>query len=275
MPDIRRMRPLLGTYVEVAACGPLAVAGIAAAFASLELSQARWSFQARDSELSRLNAEPGCWVALSSSTLQLLRLARAMAGVSGGRFDTTVGGSLVLDGHLPDHGGPVPLRRGEAADIELGFRRARLRRPVRLTLDGIAKGYAVDLAVRALCRAGVSSGSVNAGGDLRVFGGMATPVQRREADGRLTPLGRVREAALASSRTGRPGSDFPACVVGAIGSAEGRAHEVVTVMAATAWRADALTKVAAATPTHERASAIAALGGHLVSRPLHEQRRAA
>jgi FAD:protein FMN transferase len=275
MPDMRRMRPLLGTYVEVAACGPQAAAGLAAAFASLDASHARWSFQARDSELTRLNAEPCRWVTLSPATLRLLRLARAMARASGGRFDATVGGGLVLDGHLPDHGGPAPLRRGEAADIELGPHQARLRRPVRLTLDGIAKGYAVDVAVRALRHAGVGSGSVNAGGDLRVFGDRVMPVQRREADGRFTPLGGVRQAAMASSHAGRPSGDFAAWVIGAAGSAESRSHEVVTVMAATAWRADALTKVAVATPAHERAAAVARLGGHLVSVPVHEQRRAA
>jgi len=39
-----------------------------------------------------------------------------------------------------------------------------------IDLGGIAKGYAVDLAVAALQDAGAISGCVNAGGDLRVFG---------------------------------------------------------------------------------------------------------
>jgi thiamine biosynthesis lipoprotein ApbE len=37
-------------------------------------------------------------------------------------------------------------------------------------LGGIAKGFAVDRAVKALKCAGLASGVVNAGGDLRVFG---------------------------------------------------------------------------------------------------------
>lgn len=272
MPDVRRMRPLLGTYVEVAAFGPGAQAAAEAAFTSLEGSQARWSFQSPDSELTRLNQRPGDVVALGAPTLRLLRLARALAIASGGRFDVTVGGGLVLDGHLPDHGGPVPLRRGEAADLELLPRAARLRRPVRLVLDGIAKGFAVDLAVQAMRRAGVVSGWVNAGGDLRVFGDAVLPVQRREADGRLTPLGAVRDAALASSHTGRPGAEFPAAVVGAC---DDRAA-VLSVMARSAWRADALTKVAAATPQAARADTVAALGGHLLpSRDAHDDRLAA
>lgn len=254
------MRPLLGTFVEVAAFGCHAQAAVEAAFAALDAAHARWSFHAPDSELTQLNRRPGELVALGGSTLRLLRVARAVSLASGGLFDATVGGALVLDGHLPDHGGPVPLRRGEAADIEVLPRAARLRRPVRLVLDGIAKGFAVDMAVQAMRRAGAVSGWVNAGGDLRVFGDAVLPVHRREADGRLTPLGGVRQAAMASSHTGRPGREFPAVVVGACGDAP----EVLSVMARSAWRADALTKVAAATPRALRARAVAALGGHLL-----------
>jgi FAD:protein FMN transferase len=263
MRELRRMRPLLGTYVEVAAQGPHAAGGLRAAFDSLEGSQARWSFQSPDSELTGLNARPGEWVTVCDATLRLLRLARAMSQASGGRFDATVGGALVLDGHLPDHAGPVPLRRGEAHDLELSRSAARLRRPVRLTLDGIAKGYAIDLAVRALQSAGVRAGWVNAGGDLRVFGEALLPVWRREADGRVQPLGQLRDAALASSRVGVPSGEFPACLVGASDDSA----EVITVLARRAWRADALTKVAAALPQNERAGRVAALGGHLVEAP--------
>jgi FAD:protein FMN transferase len=264
MAELRRMRPLLGTYVEVCARGPAARAASEAAFASLEAAQARWSFQARDSELSRLNRNPGRRVALRPETLRLLRLARALTRRSGGTFDCTVGGTLVRQGVLPDHGGPEPLARGEADDIEIGARWARLRRPLRLTLDGIAKGYAVDLAIGILRRHGAHAGWVNAGGDLRVFGDLALPVQRREAGGSFTALGALRNAALASSRAGFdcPCDDFPGCIVGRPGQAP--APGVWTVLARSAWRADALTKVAAAAAPAGRAALIRSLGACLV-----------
>jgi thiamine biosynthesis lipoprotein len=41
---------------------------------------------------------------------------------------------------------------------------------VKIDLGGIAKGFAVDCAVEALQRQGITDGLVNAGGDLRVFG---------------------------------------------------------------------------------------------------------
>jgi len=106
----------------------------------------------------------------------VLDLARRLTVSSAARFDCTVGGELVARGVLPDHGPARCLPRGTADDIEIGSGRARLHRPVRVTLDGIAKAFAVDRAIRAMKIAGAGAGWVNAGGDLRVFGDGALPV---------------------------------------------------------------------------------------------------
>jgi thiamine biosynthesis lipoprotein ApbE len=42
--------------------------------------------------------------------------------------------------------------------------------PVMMDLGGIAKGFAVDCAVKVLIESGCNGGLVNAGGDVRVFG---------------------------------------------------------------------------------------------------------
>lgn len=263
MSELRRMRPLLGCYVEVGARGPEAGRAIDEAFGSIELAQQRWSFQDAGSELSRLNRTVGERVALDAHSLRLLRLGIALMRRSGGCFDCTVGGLLVREGVLPEHGGPQALPRGSADDIEIGPGWARLRRPLRLTLDGIAKGYAVDLGVGALRRAGATAGWINAGGDLRVFGDLTLPVQRRELDGRLTPLGALRNAAIASSRSGAPDASFAARIV----APQGRlpAPGVWSVLARSAWRADALAKVAATAAAAERAALVRRLGGCLLT----------
>jgi len=269
MNQLRRMRPMLGTFVEVGACGPAAADAIEAAFAALEDAQAWWSFHAPDSDLSRLNLAAGARVSLRPQTLRLLRLTVAVMQRSAAAFDCTVGGLLVRQGVLPDHGGPAPLPRGRVDDIEIGASWARLRRPVRLTLDGIAKGYAVDLAVAALRRAGAPAGSINAGGDLRVFGELQLPVQRRELDGRFTSLGTLRDAAVASSRVAAPGAtpdpSFPAQLVAPMG--QHPQPGIWSVLARSAWRADALTKVAANTPAPHRDALVRRLGGCLLATP--------
>ncbi|MGD8930447.1 MAG: FAD:protein FMN transferase [Lysobacterales bacterium] len=263
--ETRRMRPLLGTFVEVGVHGDGAgaVATINAAFAVISRIERLLSFQDAESELNRLNRRCGRWVALSPDSLRVLTLARAMTRASGGRFNCTLGGRLVRCGGLPDHGQPRYLESGDAGDIELRPGAARLCRPVRVTLDGIAKGYAVDRGVLALKAQGAEYGWINAGGDLRVFGDRELPVQGRTEDGALPWLTTVKRAAMATSRIGgEPEPGHPALIPDA--HRYGGHPRFLTVLAARAWRADALTKVAAMAPPHEAAAAVAALGGALL-----------
>ncbi len=266
---VRRMQPHLGTYVEVAVRSDreaLAERAIDSAFETLRQAQRRWSFHDPVSELSQLNRSPGRRVALSPASLRLLRLAHALMVTSQGAFDVTVGGALVASGHLPDHGvGPL-LERGTAADLVFGPGWAQLERPVRITLDGIAKGFAVDLAVGALRRSGLLAGWVNAGGDLRAFGDLTLPVQLRDGGGRLTNVGGLRNLAIASSWVrDEDASDRDAFSGRIVGSASLPAADGMwSVLARSAWRADALTKVAACAHAGHRGAAVARLGGRLV-----------
>ncbi|HEX5055094.1 MAG TPA: FAD:protein FMN transferase [Gammaproteobacteria bacterium] len=265
----RRMRPLLGTFVEIGARigaggGAAANAAITAAFAGIETIQRLLSFHDPDSDLSRLNRRPGDEIELHPLSLRVLRLARCFTRASGGLFNCTVGGALVRLGRLPDHGGPPPLDFGIADDIEIFPERgsARLRRPLRITLDGIAKGYAVDHGVLILRRHGADSGWINAGGDLRVFGDMKLPVRRPEPDGGFTSFGELQLTALATSRVQNiPDDRFPGFIVAAGSDAPPKG--VWSVLAAQAWRADALTKVAALAQDAAREALLNRLGGRL------------
>lgn len=258
---LRRMRPGLGTLVEIGcAGGPAAAAATEAAYRSVAAVERRLSFQDPDSELSRLNRAGGRAVELSPTALRVLRLALAMGESSGGRFNCTIGGALVERGALPDHGGAAARPAGVASDVVVSGRSVRLRRSVLLTLDGIAKGYAIDLAVASLRRHGVAWGWVNAGGDLRVFGDVVLPVHRRETGGSVRRLGGLHRAALATS--GGAGAFDPAAP-GLVLSADGARVPSGTwsVLARRAWRADALTKVAALVPPDARPALVARLGG--------------
>jgi thiamine biosynthesis lipoprotein len=257
------MQPLLGTFVEV---GCLRQPGweqaTAAAFAAIVQIHSRLSFHDPTSELSRLNASRGHWLELSAATLRVVRAAVEITRISQGLFNCTVGGELVRRGILPDHGEGSPLPDGHADDIEIDGRRVRLLRPVRVTLDGIAKGWAVDRAVAALLGRGMQGGWVNAGGDLRVFGTVTLPVSRREADGRLTQLGDLQRGALATS-TVLVGSDpsFPGVILGTPRPAPG----IWSVISRFAYRADALTKVAANATDEAREAVVSALGGRVLT----------
>lgn len=267
MDEVRRMRPLLGTFVEVGARGPQAQLAADEALRVLARAHALWSIQDPASELSRLSAGAGQVVPLSASTVRLLRAAKAMMSLSGGTFDFTVGGLLTESGRVPPAEGGPYLPRGQADDVAIGPGWARLSRPLRLVLDGMAKGFAVDCAIGAMRRVGAHAAWINAGGDLRAQGDVSLPVHRRELNGDLSPLGHLHNAAMASSGVYPASGERDERWPGLIFAPDGMTPEVGvwTVLARSAWRADALTKVAANTPSHLRAEAVARLGGHLLN----------
>ncbi|MBO9667033.1 MAG: FAD:protein FMN transferase, partial [Bdellovibrio sp.] len=217
-----------------------------------------------ESELSKLNANPEKDLQLSPLSLVALHLARGITRTSGGLFNCTCGGHLVSEGILPRHDDHPYLEQGMAEDLYLKGFTARLQRPVLITLDGIAKGYAVDLAVKAMKKQGVTSGWVNAGGDLRVFGEVQLPLQRREVDESLTHLGSFQEIAIATSTVFEQyNPTFPGKIQGsALVPPQTGAW---TVAAPSTWLADALTKVASLAPIEDKATLIAKLGGQLLT----------
>lgn len=135
-----------------------------------------------------------------------------------------------------------------------------------IDLGGIAKGYAVDEAVkllRRLSRGSSSSGLVNAGGDLRRWGGTHPLPLAVRADARhgswlqiLPTAPAALSAATSSLMTRAPGSTrlTPAAHVRTATGARLNRPETVTVIATSALWADALTKIVstAARPVVQR-----------------------
>ena len=179
-----RARPLLGTRVEITATGPASrvQAALSQAFDAIAEVHALMSYQDPASELSRINqyafAAP---IAIHAHTWQVLQAARALSEASDGLFDITIAPTLTQLGFLPRHAQfPRASRHGDWRHVVLlPEQRVQFQRRVRIDLSGIAKGYAVDLAIRALQASGMQAGCVNAGGDLRVFGTLAQTIHVR------------------------------------------------------------------------------------------------
>ena len=238
---MRRCQPWLGTYVEVE-CAAATQAN--AAFAAIAQVHRLMSAHDPDSELSRINCGGHRQaIAVSAPTADVLRRALRWAEVSGGAFDIVrAGRDSLARGALPQHPGqPAPDPGADWTAVRLAGIDVSLDRPTCLDLGGIAKGYAVDLAITALRNAGASRGLVNAGGDLCVFGAeprsIAVPDPQSRQPLVMTTLG---NAALATS-AGLPGaldrldfSHLPRAT---------RDWISVTVRAQNACDADALTKI--------------------------------
>ena len=132
------------------------------------------------SDLSRYNrAAAGGWTALPPAFAQVLRAALEIAALTDGAFDPTLGGLVDLWGFGPRPFSGAPPRAQDIAGARdaAGWRRVvmdgdSLFQPggLRLDLNGIAKGFAVDQVAAALDRTGVRSYLVEVGGELRGTG---------------------------------------------------------------------------------------------------------
>ena len=261
----KRLRPLLGTYVEIGIDPEFSNCELATtkAFEKIEKLQKLLSFHDPKSDLSLLNnsyeKKP---IMLNPLSVTVLKKAQRMTVASQGLFNFTVGGKLVRLGVLPKQTQARKKNSGEAKDLEVKGLKAKLRRPILITLDGIAKGYAVDLAVRTLKKLGVTSGYVNAGGDVRIFGSAKLPLYLRNKQGSLENLGVFSNIAVATSQTmTHQNPQFPGFIV----STNKKSIPVGTwtVLASTAWKADALTKVASLALPRDRQKIVKKLGGRL------------
>jgi thiamine biosynthesis lipoprotein len=253
---LRRAQPLLGTLVELTVWhADSAAAGRAcdAAFAALAEIERLMSYHRSASELSRLNrAPPGLMLDVTAHTWRVLVGAARVHHASGGLFDCAVAPRLEEEGFLPRSGGQA-ARGATQADLLLpGPCRAVKRRPLRFDLGGVAKGYAVDFAVATLRAAGARAGSVNAGGDIRVFGRHPLRVEVRDPaqPGRAGAGIALRGAAVATTAGyygPRAGHRWRAPLVDPRSGACVEMDCSITVAAPRCALADALTKVIALT----------------------------
>ncbi len=251
---LRRAKPLLGTLVEIS-CKVENSADSSAAFTA---SEAGFSAAARihalmsrheaASEVSQFNtAEAGQWIPISPDTLEVFLFSSQLSAQTQGVFD--VFGARTT----------VRSTTGLWRNLEIDAIRCRLRKHVPLVADlgGVAKGYAVDVAIAALQRAGMTQGWVNAGGDLRVFGELEVPVMVRSPlnMSQLHECTRLINAAAATSahyaesaNTDERSRD--ACNLAIRHGQNQLAAEIGkswTVVAPSAMVADALTKLVALT----------------------------
>ena len=253
---VRRARPLLGTFVEIAASGPgepdLAAAA-EAAFAAVAKVHRLMSFHDPASDVSRLNRDAATRaVAVDAWTWQVIATAVDLGRRSNGTFDITVAPVLQDLGLLPPHSGPAdgatPAPR-DAIEMLAGNRIRFRHTGTRIDLGGIAKGFAVDRALEALRAHRATSALVNAGGDLAAFGPKAWSIQIRDPRDPRETIGAIdiRDEALAS--TGGGFDPFASravantAVIDPRTRAPARPIAGATVRAPSAMMADALTKI--------------------------------
>ena len=198
-----RCKPLLGTFVEISLDQDENPIAIHHAFAAIEKIQDLMGFHQPHTELNNINRHAHTRaIDIHPWTAQVLRIAKQVHRHSRGLFNCGIGHRLVAAGLLPRHIDFTNHNLGGVEDIcFLTPELITTSRPVCLDLGGIAKGFAVDMAVKILISEGVASGVVNAGGDLRVFGDTPKPIHLRNPKNpaEILEIGTLQNAALATS----------------------------------------------------------------------------
>lgn len=229
----------------------------------------RWSRFLPHSELSRLNDAPkGRPTLVSPDTYLLIERAVQAWKLTDGRYDPTVLDALVANGYDRSFRAfPVDRELGSepttphpapgCAGVELDPRLRAVTLPPGTSLDpgGIGKGLAADLVAEELLAAGAEGALVDLGGDVRVAGvgphegAWVIDVEHPLYGDRALLHLLLNDAGIATSsrlrrrwhRNGQPRHHLldPSTGRPTIGTLV-----AATVVAGTAWWAEALTKVA-------------------------------
>jgi thiamine biosynthesis lipoprotein len=179
---VRRSLPLMGTLAELAIVTTNglteadAQAALDAAFAELDRTETLMSRFRATSDVGRANRAAGRPTAIDERTRFVLEAAHRWSEASAGRFDPCLG-SLeelwdVTHREVPPSQAEVSTARAHSnwRDLDLSSAGLTLRQGAKLDLGGIAKGFGIDEARRALEAHGVTSALINVGGDLYAMG---------------------------------------------------------------------------------------------------------
>lgn len=249
MNQISRCQPGLGTLVEINIQGDcddaVLIEASRHAFAVIsEVTQAM-SFHDQSSELSIINQQAHHQpVKVGVHTARVLHMAQQMYQDSAGVFDVSVGSWLVNDGLLPET--MVALTNvPDLSQMKLNDRQVRFKRPLTLDLGGIAKGYAVDVAmdrIKACLNQQLIQASVNAGGDMKVYDWHNYEVLVPDVHKQVKSLYMKRSSVASSSSYYLAGNS---AIYDPKQGCQVELGTTVSVFADSCMVADALTKVAA------------------------------
>ncbi|MBN1880873.1 MAG: FAD:protein FMN transferase [Deltaproteobacteria bacterium] len=177
------VRLMLGTVVEITVLGKdedVLERAVDAAFdrmGEIEMVADRYT---GESEISRMNrtAADG-QVDVSDEMIEMLRVSETLAAETEGAFDVTIAPLSDLWGFTGEPRLPAPeeieallsVVCHDCVVVDYDKKTVYYSNPdVAVDLGGIAKGYAVDEAVKVLESLDVVSGVINAGGDMAVIG---------------------------------------------------------------------------------------------------------
>lgn len=179
--EITKTRGLMDTFVTITVIDSdsrKAEDAINSAFKEIERVEELLSAYRKDSEVFQLN-ERGFLNNASNDLIYNLKKSQYYFELSDGAFDITVQPILDLykDSFQNKKRPPTSQEINETLKL-VGYQNMEvkgnsvkfLKKGMKITLGGIAKGYAVDRAIEILKKKGIKHALINAGGDIRAIG---------------------------------------------------------------------------------------------------------
>lgn len=130
--------------------------------------------------ISSINSAAPVQVKISDEAAKLVRVSLAMANMTEGAFDPTIGPVSALWDISGEPRVPSPQNVKEAAKLVdyknisiTGNNVALEKKGMGLDLGGIAKGFAADIAVQIYKKYGIKSALINLGGNIYALGNRA------------------------------------------------------------------------------------------------------
>jgi len=184
---VEREGLLMGTIVRIKApiranCPAAKVSeAIGKAFDEMARVEAVFSAYKADSEISKINRlKPGEALKISGETFTLIEKAVKYGSMTGGAFDITVKPFIDIwtkakaEEKVPlESDIALAMTKTGLKDIQMDAASSTIslgRDGMAIDLGGVAKGYAVDRAIKVLKANGVKSAIVHAGGDMYCLG---------------------------------------------------------------------------------------------------------
>jgi len=174
-PVYKETRVLMGTFVEVTSASPDACAIV---FREIQRIEDLLSKYKPESEISKLNRFGKLKV--SPDTYYILKKSREFWRLSDGAFDITVGPLLDIWGFTDKNYRRPSSERIKNVLSRVGFEKiifddtatiVEFKIPqMKIDLGAIAKGYAVDCAIKKLKANGITNCLINAGGQIYGLG---------------------------------------------------------------------------------------------------------
>lgn len=130
------------------------------------------------SDVNRINAYSGKWVQVAMETAECIRKSNELSKLTNGEFDITIGKIVDLwrfeeEGHFRRPKEDTIKKYQRFVDyrvIKVDGDSVFIGKGQKITLSGIAKGYALDLVKRYLISKRINSAIINAGGDMLIMG---------------------------------------------------------------------------------------------------------